>query len=247
MRAKGEAEGPRLVSPDRRQLLLQPMDLEGLVGEDHPVRGIWAVVEKLDLSAFYDEIAARGSDPGRPATDPAVLLALWVYANSEGVGSARLLERLCARDAPYRWVCGGVSVNHHTLSDFRTGHEKEIDGLLTQTLAALMKHGVVKLQRVAQDGMKVRASAGAASFRRRQSLERCLEEAKEQVRKLKRELHEDGSASTRRQKAARERATNARQAAVEAALAEVPKIEQQRANKRPSEDSTGSTSAGWQR
>lgn len=235
MRAKGEAEGPRLVSPDRRQLLLQPMDLEGLVGEDHPVRGIWAVVEKLDLSAFYDEIAARGSDPGRPATDPTVLLALWVYANSEGVGSARLLERLCARDAPYRWICGGVSVNHHTLSDFRTGHEKEIDGLLTQTLAALMKHGVVKLQRVAQDGMKVRASAGAASFRRRQSLERCLEEAKEQVRKLKRELHEDGSASTRRQKAARERATNARQAAVEAALAEVPKIEQQRANKRPSE------------
>lgn len=146
-----------------------------------------------------------------------------------------MLARLCERDAPYRWICGGVPVNHHTLSDFRTGHEKEIDGLLTQTLAALMKHGVVKLQRVAQDGMKVRASAGAASFRRRQSLERCLQEAKEQVRKLKRELHEDGSASTRRQKAARERAANTRQAAVEAALAEVPKIEQQRVNKKPSE------------
>ncbi len=229
------AEKPRVVSPDRNQLLLAPVDLDRLIAEEHPARGVWAMVERLDLAAFYDEIAARGSDPGRPATDPKVQLALWVYANSEGVGSARLLARLCERDAPYRWICGGVPVNHHTLSDFRTEHEKEIDGLLTQTLAALMKHGVVKLQRVAQDGMKVRASAGAASFRRRQSLERCLEEAKEQVRKLKRELHEDGSASTRRQKAARERAARDRQAAVEAALAEVPKIEQQRATKRPSE------------
>jgi len=158
---------PRLVTPDRKQLSLQPIDLEELVPDDHPVRGIWDLVERLDLAEYYDEIAARGSTAGRPATDPKVMLALWIFANSEGVGSARLLERLCARDAPYRWICGGVPVNYHTLSDFRVKHGKKLDRLLSQTLAALMKQGLVKLKRVAQDGMKVRAHAGAGSFKRK--------------------------------------------------------------------------------
>jgi transposase len=229
---------PRVVKPVRNQLSLQPMDLEALVPEDHPARGIWALVERLDLSPFYDEIEARGETAGRPATDPAVLLALWLFANSEGVGSARLLERLCDRDAPYRWICGGVPVNYHTLSDFRVKHGKKLDRLMTQVLAVLMKEGVVQLKRVAQDGMKVRASAGAASFRRRQSLERCRKEAEEQVRKLRREISEDPSASTKRVTAARERAAKARLDAVEAALAELPEIEQERAERdarKPSE------------
>jgi transposase len=225
------ADGPRVVSPNRNQLLLRPTDLEQVIRPEHPARGVWGFVEGLDLTPFYEEIKARGSEPGRPATDPRVLLALWVYANSEGVGSARQLADLCERDAPYQWICGGVSVNPHTLSDFRTGHGKKIDLLLTQVLASLMKHGVVKLRRVAQDGMKVRAHAGAASFRRRQSLERCLEEAKEQVRKLKREIAEDGSASRRREQAARERAAAERQTQVEAALEEMKEIEGQRAKR----------------
>jgi len=220
-----ENDAPRVVKPVRNQLSLQPTDLEAMVPEDHPVRGIWALVERLDLTAYYDEIASRGSNAGRPATDPAVLLALWLFANSEGVGSARLLERLCQRDAPYRWICGGVSVNYHTLSDFRVLHGKKLDGLLTQVLAALMKQGVVQLKRVGHDGMKVRASAGAASFRRRQSLERCREEAQEQVRKLRRELTEDPSASSKRVTAAKERAAEARLQAIDAALAEIPGIE----------------------
>ncbi len=217
---------------------MQPTDLEALVAEEHPARGIWALVERLDLSAFYDEIEARGSTAGRPATDPAVLLALWLFANSEGVGSARLLEKLCERDAPYRWICGGVPVNYHTLSDFRVKQGKKLDRLLTQVLAALMKEGVVRLKRVAQDGMKVRASAGAASFRRRQSLERCRKEAEEQVRKLRREILEDPSASSKRVAAAKERAAKARLDAVGAALAEIPEIEEKRAErdeKKPSE------------
>lgn len=233
-----ENDAPRVVKPVRNQLSLQTMDLEALVPEDHPARGIWALVERLDLSAFYDEIAARGDTAGRPATDPAVMLALWLFANSEGVGSARLLEKLCDRDAPYRWICGGVPVNYHTLSDFRVKHGKKLDRLMTQVLAVLMKEGVVKLKRVAQDGMKVRASAGAASFRRRQSLERCRKEAEEQVRKLRREIGEDPSASTKRVAAAKERAAKARLAAVEAALAELPVIEEERAQrdaKKPSD------------
>lgn len=223
-----DREKPRVVEPVRNQLSLQPMDLEALVADEHPVRAIWALVERLDLSGYYEEIASRGSNAGRPATDPRVMLALWLFANSEGVGSARLLERLCERDAPYRWICGGVPVNHHTLSDFRVEHGKKLDRLLTQTLAVLMKQGVVKLKRVAQDGMKVRASAGAASFKRKQSLERAVKEAEQQVRRLKRELADDPGAGNRRVAAAKERAARARLAAVEAALAEIPIIEEKR-------------------
>lgn len=233
-----ENDAPRVVRPVRNQLSFQATDLEALVPDDHPVRGIWELVERLDLSAYYKEIASRGSIAGRPATDPAVLLALWLFANAEGVGSARLLERLCERDAPYRWICGGVPVNYHTLSDFRVEHGKKLDRLLTQVLSVLMKQGLVRLNRVAQDGMKVRASAGAASFRRRQSLDRCRAEAEEQVRRLRREIAEDPSASSKRVRAAKERAAKERLEGVEAALSELPVIEEKRAErdqKKPAE------------
>jgi transposase len=225
-----ESDKPRLREAERRQITLQAMDFEALVAPDDPVRGLWAMVEALDLSEFYAAIEARGSTPGAPATDPKILLALWLYANVEGIGSARLLAKLCERDAPYRWICGGVSVNHHGLADFRVAHGKKLDKLLTQVIAALMKRGIVKLNRVAQDGMKVRANAGAASFRRRQSLERCYEEAKEQVRKLKREIEEDGSASSRRERAARERAAAERQSNIEAALETMAELEEKQAD-----------------
>jgi transposase len=223
-----DRNAPRVVSPDRRQIQLRAMDLDSLVGEDHPVRGIWALVEGLDLTALYAPIAARGSTAGRPATDPKVLLALWIFANSEAVGSARELDRLCTRDAPYRWICGGVSVNYHTLADFRVDHGDAVDQLLTQTIAVLMEHDVIKLRRVAQDGMKVRAAAGAASFRRMSSLKRRLTEAKAQVEALKRELADDAGASNRRSEAARDRVAKSREAAIKAALKEFPKIERRR-------------------
>lgn len=226
-----ENDTPRVVRPVRNQLALQPFDLEAMVADEHPVRGIWELVERLDLSEYYDEIASRGSNAGRPATDPKVMLALWIFANSEGVGSARLLERLCERDAPYKWICGGVPVNYHTLSDFRVKHGKKLDQLLSQTLAALMKQGLLKLKRVAQDGMKVRAHAGAGSFKRKQSLERALKEAEQQVRRLKRELADDPGAGNRRVAAAKERAATARKQAIEAALEEMTGIEEERAER----------------
>ncbi len=224
-----EQEKPRLREAERRQVTLQAMDFEALVGPEHPVRGMWAMVEALDLSEFYAEVAARGSTPGAPATDPKILLALWMFATVEGIGSARLLAKLCDRDAPYRWICGGVGMNHHLLSDFRVGHGPKLDKLLTRIIAALMKQGVVKLNRVAQDGTKIRASAGAASFRRRQSLERCYDEAKEQVRKLKREIEEDGGASAKREMAARNRAAEERTSNVAAALRAMEELEKKQA------------------
>lgn len=109
-----------MVSADRSQVELGPFDLESLIPPGHRARSIWSVVEKLDLSRFYEPIKARGSQAGRAATDPKVLVALWLYATTDGVGSARELERLCGEQDTYRWLRGGLTVNHHTLADFRT-------------------------------------------------------------------------------------------------------------------------------
>lgn len=226
----GQADGVRVVSADRRQITLRPYDLEGLLPEGHRARAIWAVVEGLDLSKFYDRIKARGSAPGRSATDPKVLVALWVYATSEGVGSARELERLCAEHRAYEWLRGGVAVNYHTLSDFRVEYGQELDELLTQVLAVMMKEKLIELKRVAQDGTKVVASASRGSFRRRKKLKDYLKQAREQVREVKRQA-EDAEVS-KRQKAARERAALERAKRIEQALEELGKVEEVRAGQK---------------
>jgi len=156
---------PRVVTADRGQLAWRTCDLESLLPTGHWARLIWSAVEKLDLTKFYEPIAARENEPGRPAIDPKILVGLWLYATSEGVGSARELARLCGAHDAYRWICGGVSVKHHTLSDFRVGHAAALDDLMTQVLAVLLHGGLVTLERVAQDGMRVRSSAGRGSGR----------------------------------------------------------------------------------
>lgn len=223
---------PRLREANRTQVCLRPVDLEGLLPEDHRARLVWAYVEGLDLTPLYQAIQAVDGEAGRPATDPKILLALWLYATLEAVGSARALDRLCTMHLAYQWLCGGVPMNYHTLADFRTGHGAFLDTLLTQGVAALMAEGLVTLERVAQDGVKVRASAGAASFRRRATLEQCLAEAATQVQTLRAELDADPGATTARQKAARVRAARERQAGVAQALAHLPELE---AKKKPEE------------
>ena len=215
---------PRVQRPNRAQLELRPVDLDGLLPADHRARVVWEFVEGLDLAALYDQIKAVEGHAGRPPIDPAILMALWLYATLDGVGSARALARLCDEHDAYRWLCGGVSVNYHTLADFRVEHETVLDGLLTTSVAALMEEGVVTLTRVAHDGMRVRASAGAASFRGGDRLEQVLAEATAQVEALKREVHDDPAATTRRQAAARVRAAEERRQRVARALAEVPAV-----------------------
>jgi transposase len=210
---------PRVLRPNRAQLLLRPTDLESLLPEDHAARAVWEFVTGLDLSPLYAEIQSVEGQAGRPAIDPAMLLTLWVFATVEGEGSARGLERLCEQHDAYRWIAGGVRVSYRTLSEFRVAHEALLDALLTQSVARLMEAGLVRLNRVAQDGMRVRASAGAASYRRRQRLRECLRTAEKQVAALRRELDEDPGASSRREKAARERAAKDRLARVKQALA----------------------------
>jgi transposase len=216
---------PRLVVPNRAQIELRPVDLESLLPTDHPARAVWEFVESLDLSPVYAKVQAVEGAAGRPAIDPRIYLALWLYATIEGVGSARALERLTRQHDAYRWILGGVSVNHHSLSDFRVQHAEYLDGVLTHSVAVLMAQDLVKLTRVSQDGTRVRASAGAASFRRRPSLERCLQEAEEQVERLRQELEQNPEATSHRQAAARQRAAEDRRRRVEAALAQMPQAE----------------------
>jgi transposase len=226
---------PRMREPVRDQIELRAMDIDSLIGQDHPVRVIWAYVEGLDLSELEDRIKARGERPGHPATSPRLLLALWLYATSDGVGSARALERLCNSHDVYRWLCGGVTVNYHTLADFRVGCADLLDRLLSEHLAALAKTGLVDLDTLAQDGVRIRASAGAASFRREGTLDRHLAMAQAVVEELKHEVGSHPDASNQRIKAAKERAARERSARVKAAqtaLAEIKQQRQQREEKR---------------
>ena len=208
-----------------RPRVLEAVCLDDLLAPEHPARAVWAFVEGLDLAPLYASIRASEDRAGRPAIDPKILVALWLYATVDGVGSARALARLCTEHVAYRWLCGGVSVNHHTLSDFRVAQVDWLDGVLTASVAGLMHQGLVTLERVAQDGMRVRASAGAASFRRRRSLERCRDEAKAQVDALKAELEADPAGADRRRQAARERAAAERLDRVEAALRTLDAVE----------------------
>ncbi len=216
---------PRVQMPNRNQMEFRPVDLESLLPADHTARLVWGFVEQQDLSAWYATIRAVDGGPGRNAIAPEILLSLWLYATLEGVGSARALARLCDAHDAYRWLCGGVRVNHHTLSDFRVGPGAALDRLLTLSVASLMSANAVSLKRVAQDGMRVRASAGAASFRRKARLEALMQEAATQVAVLKQELDEDPAATEKRLVAARERAAREREARVANALARMPALE----------------------
>lgn len=231
-RSQPEAEGrgrPRIQRPNRAQLELRSVDLDGLLPAGHRARLVWAFVEGLDLEPLYASIRATEGRPGRPPIDPAILTALWLYATLDDIGSARALERLCDEHDAYRWICGGVSVNHHTLADFRVEHGELFDRLLTTSVAALMAEGLVTLERLAQDGLRVRASAGGGSFRKRDALQAALTQAETRVRALRRELEDDPAATSRRVAAARERAAREQAERARRALARLPALEAKRA------------------
>lgn len=224
----------RLYKPVRNQIEMVPRDLDSLLPEDHLARAIWAFIERLDLSALYAPIEAVVGEPGHPATDPRVLVALWVYATTDGIGRARQLDRLCHEHDAYRWLRGGVPINYHMLCDFRVEHGQALDDLLTEVLAAMMTEGLVNLDRASQDGLRVRASAGASSFRREERLKEFLAQAQERVKSLasqaQAELEDDAKRparsdrTSRREQAARERAARERQERIERALAELPSV-----------------------
>lgn len=216
----------RLRVPVRDDVRLQVFDLDSLIDEDHPVRVIWAYAAKVDMSAFEATVRAREGTAGAPQTSPHLLLALWLYATSDGIGSARALARACGSVSAYRWLCGEVGVNHRILSEFRNDQGGRIERLLCEHVASLSAAGLIDLDEVAQDGVRIRASAGAASFRRRKTLESELAKAKALLERLSGQDDDDDPPSGRRQRAARERAERVEQALV--ALGEIEKLRQKR-------------------
>ncbi|HYQ92618.1 MAG TPA: transposase [Candidatus Competibacteraceae bacterium] len=215
----------RVLRPNRSQLELRVCDLESRLPESHRVRIVWAYVEQADLRRMYASLRAVEGGSGRSAIAPEIWFGLWQYATVEGVGSARAIVRYSEEHDAYRWLCGGGGVNYHPVADYRTAHADALADWLTDSGVIWLESGLVQLKRVAQDGMRVRASAGAASFRRRATLERHLEAAREQVERLKCQVHVDPGAPNRKQQAARERALRERQERLQSALARLPELE----------------------
>lgn len=198
-----------------------------LIDGDHPARVVWRVVERLDLSGFYESILAREGCAGRDTTDPRLLVALWLYASIDGVGSARELARLCTDSRAYIWLCGGVSLNHHLLSDFRVGHADALDDLFTQVIASLAHQNLVSVHRISQDGLRVRACCGASSLRRRERLNVLLAEARQHVTQLRAMLDdpEQSGGMGMKKRAAMQRAAREREGRIEQAIAQLPQLQ----------------------
>jgi transposase len=226
--AKGRPIGLRLETAERGQKKWDESCLDDLLGADHLARQVWDYVEGLDLGVLYGRVRTTVQSSGRPAIDPAILMALWLYGTLDGVGSARLLDRLCGSEAAYRWLCGGIGVNYHTLSDFRVEAGPLLDDLLSKSVAGLIEAGLVDISTVAVDGIRVRASAGASSFRRGQRLGELYEAAKEAVGKLREEVAEDPGSAERRRRARRQAVAEDRLRRLEEARAAHAEIEQGR-------------------
>ena len=219
---------PRYEAINREQLCWRMVDVERLIGEEHAARAIWEFVGQLDLSGYSEEIRAVEGRAGRPGWEPRLLISLWVYAYSEGVGSARAIEQLCEWEPGYQWLTGARVVGAHTLSDFRVKHEAALKGLFVQILGLLSADGLIRLERVMQDGTKIRAHAAQDSFRRKERVEQGLKQAREQVAAVEAMSEEETS---RRVAQARKRAQRERQERLEKALEEFEKLAEEGSGK----------------
>jgi transposase len=197
------------------------IDVEELVPPDHPVRAIWQLVGSLDLSEFVEEIKAVEGRAGRTAWDPQLLISLWIYAYSDGVNSAREIERLSGHHPAYQWLVGLGEVNHHTLSDFRARQKEKLNKLFAQLLGLLRADGLISLERVTQDGTKIRAYASSKTFKREDKIREYIRVAEEHIQELDATPEEEVS---RRRVKARARAARERKDSLERALGELVKV-----------------------
>lgn len=212
---------PRINFPIRNQMEFKNFCLDDLIPEDHKVRYVWNYIQDLDMSGFITKILSVEGSAGRPATDPRLLLALWIYAIIEGIGNGRVIERYCTEHNAFKWLCGDVSVNYHTITDFRSDNKELLDELLTQSVTIFLNQGLIDLKRIAQDGIRVRASAGSASFRREETLEDHYIIAKEYVEQLISEQEANPNEIINRKKAAELRGAKQKEADIKRALEEL--------------------------
>ena len=226
-----EETRPRLREIDRSQLLLRSIDVERLIEEDHSARSIWALVGRLDLDLYLKQIAAVEGRAGRSHTSPQLLVSLWLYGYSRGISSARELARQSEYEPGLQWLCGLEPVSHRTLSGFRSDYKAGLEDLFIQVVGMLSAEGLVTMERVTQDGTKIKANAGGNTFRRKEKLEAHLALAREQVEQMNAQAEEEEQWS-KRQAAAKLRAARQRKSRLEAALQEVERLQKARKHDR---------------
>src|ERR1700674_837414 len=224
---------------NRQQMSWRAVDVEHLIGEDHPARAIWALVGRLNLAPFYQAIESSAEEGGRPAFDPQLLISLWVYAYSQGIGSAREVARRCEYDPAFQWLTGLAEVNHHTLASFRVERQKELDELFTQLLAALSKEGLITLEQVMQDGTKIKALASTRSYQREATIQGHLERARQRVAEMGDPRNEEASPKA---KQAQARARREQQERLESALEELQKLQARKSGEKAKSETRVSTS-----
>lgn len=231
---------PRIRSPDR-SLTVDPTTINELIPLDAKARVVWRMVEELDLTPLYQEIKSVDGHPGRPAIDPRILVALWLYGTDEHISSARELAERTTDCDPYKWICGGVPVNYHTLADFRLKHSEWLAQQITTTIAVMRAQGLVSLKNIGQDGMRVRAKAGNDSFHKPEQLAQLRQEAQQEWDQLQQEFEQSNDLSPR-QRAAQERAARERVARIEHAQREVKKVAEQREKRKKGDGATARAS-----
>src|SRR5256885_5548415 len=239
MSQENASNKPLIRYVNRQQMSWRAVDVERLIGEDHPARAIWALVGRLDLHGFYQGIDSNASEGGRPAFDPHLLISLWVYAYSQGIGSAREVARRCEYDPAFQWLTGLEEVNYHTLADFRVEKQKELDELFTQVWAALSKEGLITLEQVMQDGTKIKALASTQSYQRAGTIQGHLERARRRVAEMGDPRNEEVSAKA---KQAQARARREQQQRLESALEELQKLQARKSGEKAKSEARVSTS-----
>jgi transposase len=230
---------PLIRRVNRQQMSWRAVDVEHLISEDHPARAIWTLVGRLNLSAFYQAIESSTEEGGRPAFDPQLLISLWIYAYSQGIGSAREVARRCEYDPAFQWLTGWEEVNYHTLADFRVERQKELDELFTQVLAALSQEGLITLQQVMQDGTKIKAQASTRSYCQEETIREHLERARRRVTEMGDPRNEEGSPKA---KQAQVRARRQQQERLESALEELQKWQARKSGEKAKKETRVSTS-----
>jgi transposase len=183
----------RIVLANRSLTIPQQTTIDDLLPEKHLARNVWNYVSGLDLTIYLSNIKSVEGRPGRSAIDPKILLSLWLFATLKGIGSARMIYEYCREHIAFRWICGGINVNYHTISDFRSNQMEQLDSLITQSVSILSKKGIISLEETSQDGMRTRANAGGSSFRRNETLQDHLIFAEKLIDDLKNDAKKKSS------------------------------------------------------